>query len=80
MHCHTVNQLLVDYIDGELDKVTYIELEEHLKDCAPCKKFIDTYKVTIKITKKIEPAQMPIELKERLQSFIKEKVLKQSNL
>jgi len=71
MHCHQVQQLLVDYLDGDLDRKTSRDLEDHLKDCVPCRQFIDTYKTTIKITKKVEPAEIPIELKDRLKSFIR---------
>ena len=74
MHCHQVQQLLVDYLDGELDIQTGRELEEHLKDCVPCEKFIKTYRATIQLTKKVDPGEMPDELKERLQSFIKAKL------
>ena len=71
MHCHQLQQLLVDYLDGEMDRKTRRDLEEHLKDCIPCQQFIETYKTTIKITKKVEPAEMPLELKDRLRTFIK---------
>lgn len=64
---------MVDYIDGELDENTRRELEEHLENCEPCNRFIRTYETTIKITKKVEPLQMPQELKDRLKSFIKMK-------
>jgi len=70
MHCHQVRQLLVEYLDGELDEKTKAELEDHLKDCEPCQKFISTYKATVKITKKADPGEMPVELKDRLKSFI----------
>ncbi len=73
MHCHQVLQLLVDYIDGELDENTRRELEEHMEDCEPCKKFINTYRTTIKLTKQVETSQMPNELKDRLHSFIRMK-------
>ena len=74
MHCHQVQQLLVDYIDGELSPDLTRDLETHLKDCIPCHDFINTYRATIKITRKVEPAEMPQELKDKLKSFIREKI------
>jgi len=73
MHCHQVLQLLVDYVDGELDEKTHRELEEHMQDCEPCKAFIRTYEITIRLTKKVEISQMPAELKDRLHSFLRMK-------
>ena len=74
MHCHRLRQLLVDFVDGELDEKTSRELEEHMKDCIPCREFIDTYRATIKVTRKLGSVEMPHELKERLLSFIKQKL------
>ena len=80
MHCHQLQQLLVDYIDGALAPEVSHDLEEHLKDCVSCHDFLDTYRATIKITKKVEPDRMPQELKDRLRSFIREKIEKQKPL
>jgi anti-sigma factor RsiW len=76
MHCHQLQQLLVDYIDGGLPPEIAKEFEKHLEDCKPCLSFIKTYEAAIKITKKIEPSQMPQELKDKLKSFVLEKLKK----
>ena len=36
MNCERVRTLLPGYVDGELDLVTGLEIEEHLKTCADC--------------------------------------------
>ncbi len=36
MTCEQVQKLLDAYVDGELDLVHNLEIEEHLQDCGPC--------------------------------------------
>jgi anti-sigma factor RsiW len=34
--CHETRQLIHGYVDGELDLLTNLEVEQHLRDCPPC--------------------------------------------
>lgn len=36
MNCQELQQLLHAYLDGELDLMRNLAVEQHLKDCAPC--------------------------------------------
>ena len=36
MNCHDVQNLIDGYIDGELDLVRNLEIEQHLHDCSAC--------------------------------------------
>lgn len=36
MNCHDVQNLIDGYIDGELDLVRNLEVEQHLQDCSAC--------------------------------------------
>ncbi len=36
MNCHDIQNLIDGYIDGELDLVRNLEIEQHLQDCSPC--------------------------------------------
>ncbi len=36
MNCHDVQNLIDGYIDGELDLVRNLEIEQHLQDCSAC--------------------------------------------
>ncbi|HKD37290.1 MAG TPA: anti-sigma factor [Pirellulales bacterium] len=36
MNCSTLQDLMHPFIDGELDVVRHVEIEEHLKDCESC--------------------------------------------
>ena len=37
MNCDRVRLLLNGYIDGELDVVSSLDIEEHLQSCAECR-------------------------------------------
>ena len=50
MDCKTVSNYIVDYIDGELDKSTFLEIEKHLKECTACnKEYNQTHEVFLSI-------------------------------
>lgn len=70
--CLQVHKLLFDYVQGSLDPATHQKLTDHLRDCAVCLKYVETYRRTIALTRKCvrPPAEMPAELKSRLQDFI----------
>jgi anti-sigma factor RsiW len=36
MNCHEAERLLNPYVDGELDLVTIVDVEEHISGCAAC--------------------------------------------
>jgi len=66
MKCRELAELLVDYISGELPPEYLEKIKEHLGECPPCERYIETYRMTIKLTKKLPCAHMPQEMKERL--------------
>ncbi|MFW6129482.1 MAG: anti-sigma factor family protein [Candidatus Aminicenantaceae bacterium] len=41
MRCKKAKKLISDYIDGELDSSQRSSLEEHLKECEECRKFME---------------------------------------
>ena len=36
MNCQTIQNLLNGYVDGELDLINHLQIEEHLKECSSC--------------------------------------------
>ena len=44
MSCQELHELLDGYVDGELDVVTSLQLERHLRECARCHEFSQAYK------------------------------------
>lgn len=71
MRCQKLIDLLVDYFDGDLDAEQAERLEEHLSHCPPCEKFIESYRRTGKICKKVLEAEMPEALESSLFEFLR---------
>ena len=72
MNCRELAETLLDYITGELAEEHRRQIEEHLGCCPPCVTFIETYQVTIKLTRRLPQAPVPPELKERLEAALRE--------
>jgi anti-sigma factor RsiW len=69
--CTRLVELLADYLAGELTRDEAELLEWHLDGCQPCVAFVNTYRGTIRVAKKLAAAEMPAELKQRLVAFLK---------
>src|SRR5439155_11898643 len=53
IECRQIAELLGDYFDGTLPRHTVELLEWHIDGCAPCVAFINTYRTTIAVTRKL---------------------------
>lgn len=69
--CQKITDLLVDFIDGELDSETEAKLEAHLDSCPPCVDFIAKYRQTGTLCKKALDIEMPQSLKSSLSEFLR---------
>lgn len=76
--CHEIVELLSDYVDGEMDEETRARLDEHLEDCPPCLRFLDTFREMIRATHRVRCEEMPAELRDRLHQFLKQNVYHRS--
>jgi hypothetical protein len=72
LECRQIAELLGDYLDGTLPSHVRELLEFHIDGCAPCVAFVNTYRGTIAATRTLPDAPMPIELKKRLLSVLRE--------
>lgn len=72
MNCRELAELLLDYVTGELSEEHSRLINEHLGCCPPCVTFLETYQVTIKLTRRLPPAPLPPELKKRLEAALRE--------
>lgn len=71
--CPDMMDLLVEYLEGDLDEEKERHLEFHLELCPPCMNFLDSYKKTGKVCRSALEKNMPPELKSNLKMFLKEK-------
>jgi RNA polymerase sigma-70 factor (ECF subfamily) len=60
-----------EYLDGELDRETLVEIERHLSECPRCENCVESLKRTIALCRRIGGEVIPHEAQRR----IKEKVL-----
>lgn len=72
MTCKELTELLQDFLDGELPKEYMDLICHHLRLCAPCMDFLESYKITVSITRQLPCLEMPPEMKQRLQAALKE--------
>jgi len=49
--CRDASELIVDYLNGELNEYVELSFEKHLARCPDCVSFLNTYKKTVELTK-----------------------------
>jgi anti-sigma factor RsiW len=56
--CRQLVELLIDFITGELPPEHQQRIEKHLRECPPCVTYVETYRLTIQLTRRL-PCQPP---------------------
>ena len=72
--CKTVVDLLQALLDGELEAAEEKDIREHLEGCPPCIEFLNTYRKTSDLCRRVLQREMPEELANRLTSFLRERI------
>lgn len=72
MKCRELADLLVDFVAEDVPEDLREKIREHLCECPPCVRFLETYQVTIKVTRRLPPMPLPPELLERLRRAVDE--------
>jgi anti-sigma factor RsiW len=70
--CRQLVELLIDYVSGELQADHRALVDKHLRACPPCVTYLETYKLTIQLTRQLPFAPVPSGLRERLIACLKE--------
>jgi anti-sigma factor RsiW len=70
MNCRDVVELLVDFVSGDLSEEFRTHVEQHLRCCPPCVTYIETYRLTIQLTRKLPCGELPPTLVQRLQAAL----------
>jgi anti-sigma factor RsiW len=70
MTCRELAELLIDFVSDELPPDVRARLERHLRACPPCESYLETYQITIRLTRKLPDVAPPPELLERLRRAI----------
>jgi anti-sigma factor RsiW len=72
MTCKEIAELLLDYLDGELPKEYRDMICQHIRLCGPCLHYVESYQVTVQVSRRLPPIAMPQHLLDRLQAALKE--------
>lgn len=71
--CRELVELLIDFVSGELPPEHRARVEQHLSRCPPCVNYVETYRLTIRLTRQLpREEELPAELKRRLQAALAE--------
>jgi anti-sigma factor RsiW len=72
--CRELAELLIDYVSGELSPEQRQRLDHHLLMCPPCVTYLETYKVTITLTRRLPDVPLPPMLAEKLRKLLAEEI------
>jgi anti-sigma factor (TIGR02949 family) len=70
MTCKDAIDILAEFLDQTLAPSDIEQLEVHLRDCAPCLAYLNTYRKTRRLVGEAGRVEMPDELKSRLRKFL----------
>ena len=70
MTCKDAIDIIADFLDRTLASDAVEELEAHLRDCEPCRAYLNTYRKTRGLVGEAGRVDMPEELKSRLRRFL----------
>ena len=72
--CQQATALLVEYVNDTLAPETWRAFQEHLRDCADCRAYLQTYRATIRALGTVRYEDIPAALQDRLLSFLHTRV------
>ena len=71
--CTNGVELLMEYLEGDLPQDVRADLETHVLGCPRCVAFIESYRQTPRIMRAATSIEMPEDLADRLQNFLRER-------
>ncbi len=76
LKCKDCVDLLIDYLEENLDSEAQQKLDQHLTSCPPCLNFLESYRDCSKMAQQLRDQQVeiPQELENRLKTFLQEQM------
>jgi len=71
--CKEVVHLLNEYLEANLKKEAMLDLDQHLSDCPECLCFINTYRKTVQVCKKLQAKDIPEALHTKLWEYLEKR-------
>jgi hypothetical protein len=72
MTCKELADLLMAYCDGELPREHCELICEHFRLCGPCRNFMESYRITVRLCRSLPMAELPQHLVDRLRAALKD--------
>ena len=72
--CRQITDLIIDYVTEEMAQVALMDFEAHLRLCKDCDAFLKTYCQVIRVTRALRYEDIPAEMIDRVQQFLREKL------
>jgi anti-sigma factor RsiW len=66
MNCHTLVELVTDYLEGALPEADRVRLEAHLALCDGCTRYLEQIRTTIRLTGMLREEDIEPLARERL--------------
>lgn len=73
IRCHELIELLCDFVGDELTVEQRHEVELHLCQCQKCVVYVETYRLTIRLSRRLEDKPLPASLADKLRALCEEK-------
>jgi hypothetical protein len=74
MTCTDAIDIIADFLDQTLASDAVEGLEAHLRDCEPCRAYLNTYRKTRGLVSEAGRVEMPAEMRSRLRRFLLEQL------
>jgi anti-sigma factor RsiW len=68
--CRELVELLIDFVSDELPPEHRARVEHHLNGCPCCVTYVETYRLTIRLTRQLPCAPLPGPLRQRLEAAL----------
>lgn len=72
MTCCELAHHLLDHVEGALAEDLRRQVEEHLRECPPCVVFVETYQITIRLSRRLPCADLPEHLRRRCEEMLRQ--------
>jgi len=75
MNCEETTNLMDAYVDGELDPITSLQVERHLRECSKCEQVYEVDTAVAHVVSQAAPYyRAPTELRERIHSALRDAI------
>ena len=64
--CQQAVELVTDYIEGAFSRADRRRFESHLAGCPHCTQYVEQMRVTIQLSGRIDPDELPLEMRDEL--------------